>query len=91
MPSMQNLIESKKQCLEIILGCPVSTNLESMLNFIDNFQFLKCWIDVLKLKYFSKKFHNHRKMSSKRSRIHKVWEYEMVNNVRGELLMNKWA
>ena len=48
--------DSYKKALEIILEVPDSTNLESMLNYCNNFH-LEQWIDALKLSYLNKKIH----------------------------------
>ena len=56
-----------------------------MLNLISNIH-LEAWVDVLKMKYFSKKFHDQRKDSSKRSRIQTIWENEMMNYTKGGIV-----
>ena len=56
--------------------------MEAMLNLIDNHH-LETWIDVLKLKYFSKKFHCHRHLTKKRSRLQLIWEHEVKYDIKG--------
>ena len=74
-----------KKSLEIILGVPESTCLEAMINLLDNHH-LETWIDVLKIKYMNTKFNYHRKLTKRRSRLQALWEFEMLNGVKGGLV-----